>query len=111
MAVAGRITADGAVLLVVDVQGKLLGKVDRHDEVLAAIVRAIRGAQALGVPVLATEQAPDKLGPSVPEILELVPDCPGKLTFHCAGVPEVRRRALDGTTRSVTLVGIEAHIC
>lgn len=111
MATAGRITSVGAVLLVVDVQGKLIGKVDRQDEVLAAIVLAIRGAQALGVPVIATEQYPQGLGPSLPEIVQLISDRYSKVSFHCAGVPEVRRRVEAGGVRSATLVGVEAHIC
>ncbi len=106
-----RFTADHAALLVVDVQGRLMERIDRRDEVLAAIVLAIRGAQTLGIPVIATEQYPKGLGPSVPEVASLVPDRPAKTTFHGGGVREVADSLRSDAIRDVTIVGIEAHVC
>lgn len=106
-----RFTTAHAALLVVDVQGKLMERIDRRDEVLANIVRAIRGAKLLQIPVFATEQYPKGLGPSLPEIAELVPHRPEKTCFHCCAVPEIFERIHALGIRQATLVGIEAHVC
>ena len=55
MAAPARFTAEHSALLVVDVQGKLLDRIDGRDGMLANVVRLIKAAGLLGVPVLATE--------------------------------------------------------
>ena len=59
------ITAAGSVLLLVDLQQRLLPAIDDGDAVLAAAVRLATAAQLLDVPVCATEQNPAGLGPTV----------------------------------------------
>jgi nicotinamidase-related amidase len=109
MASSERFSADHSALVVVDVQGKLFEKVERREVVLGNIVRLIKAAGLLGIPVVATEQYPKGLGPSLPEIVELVPHRAAKTAFHaCGPVLEV----LHGRgVRKVTVVGIEAHVC
>ena len=111
MALSERLTAAHGALLVVDLQAKLLGKIDRRDEVVGNVVDLIAGAKLLGVPVWATEQYPAGLGPSVDEVVGAVPDRLAKLAFHAGQAPGL----LDGLhargVRHVTLAGIEAHVC
>ena len=59
---------DQTLLLVVDIQGKLARIVHDSEAVIAAAGRLIRGATALGLPIVFTEQNPDGLGPTVPEL-------------------------------------------
>ena len=79
------------VLVVVDVQSRLMQAMAAEDS--AAVVentaRMIRGAQLLDVPVLLTEQYPKGLGPTVDEILALLPEdtlIRDKLDFSCLQV-------------------------
>ena len=51
-------------LLVVDVQGKLASAVQDATRLTWNIERLIQGAQLLGLPVAATEQYPEGLGPT-----------------------------------------------
>src|SRR5262249_42031884 len=81
-----RLTGQQGALLVVDMQEKLLAMIPVHDRVVAHSVALIRGAQALGLPVWATEQYPRGLGPSAAAIAELIPERPAKTTFHCCGI-------------------------
>ncbi len=104
------IATDGA-LLVVDLQDRLLRAVDGRDRVVANILRLARAAALLDVPALATEQNPEKLGPSLPGLAELIPDRPAKMTFHACGAPGIVEALASGYVRHVTLVGIEAHVC
>ena len=59
------ISADGSALLLVDVQERLVAALDGGKEMVANAHRLAAAAALLDVPVCATEQAPDKLGPTV----------------------------------------------
>lgn len=104
------IATDGA-LLVVDLQERLLRGIDGRDRVVANALRLARAAALLEIPTLATEQNPEKLGPSLPEIALLIPERPAKMTFHACGAPGIAEALRAGYVRHVTLVGIEAHVC
>ena len=106
-----RLTAQHGALLVVDLQDKLLGLIPDRDAVVAQTVALIRGARTLGMPVWATEQYPQGLGPSAAAIAELIPDRPAKTTFHCCGVPQLLEQLYGRNIRHVTVAGIEAHVC
>ena len=82
-------------LLVVDVQERLLGSIAGWRKVAWNVRRLVDGAKILGVPVMATEQYPKGLGPTVPELAERLADvCPNgipeKMTFSCGGCPGQR---------------------
>ena len=111
MAAPARFTAEHSALLVVDVQGKLLDRIDGRDGMLANVVRLIKAAGLLGVPVLATEQYPKGLGPSVPEVAALIPNRAEKTAFHCCAAAPVLETLHARGIRKVTLAGIEAHVC
>jgi len=102
-----------AVLTVVDVQGRLAQLMDGKETLFANLQRMVRGAQALDIPILWVEQIPAKLGPTIPELADLLAgrEPIAKTSFSCARNPEFAAalRALD--RRQVLVVGIEAHIC
>ena len=60
-----------AVLVIVDLQGRLMPAIHGGDAVLAQNVRLARIARLLEIPVLGTEQNSGKLGPNAPEIAAL----------------------------------------
>jgi nicotinamidase-related amidase len=111
MATAERLTAAHGALLVIDLQEKLLARMSDREAVVAGSVLLVKGARLLDVPVSATEQYPQGLGPSVAEIAELIPDRPAKTTFHCCSVPQLLEQLRGRPIRHVTLAGIEAHVC
>ena len=98
-------------LLVVDVQEKLMRLVPGQARIVWNIRRLLDGARILQVPVLATEQYPQGLGPTVPELAALLGAVPGKVAFSCLACTEVAGQ-LDSEQRpKVLLAGIEAHVC
>lgn len=111
MATHTRLTAQHGALLVIDVQQKLIPRMRYAPLMIANTTRLIRGAQALGMPVLATEQYPQGLGPTVPELAALLPHRPGKTCFSCCGVGEIVEQLHGRGVRHVTLAGIETHVC
>jgi len=115
--------ADRSILVVVDLQGKLVDKVHRSALVLSATHRLLELAQLFAIPVVLTEQYPRGLGPTHPEILTrfaalTVPKRRfEKGAFGCLGEPgfeEALAEVRPGVTpadRQLIVAGIEAHVC
>ena len=95
--------ADSAVLLVVDLQERLMPAIAGASSVLDNAGRLIQAATRLGVGVAATEQTPDKLGPLVGPIADLLPvPATPKSTFAAD---------VDPGPGTVVVAGCEAHVC
>jgi nicotinamidase-related amidase len=103
-----------ALLLVIDVQEKLaaampkapLAELERNAAVL------IRAARRLEIPVIATEQYPKGLGPTVASLRELLPQEPmSKMEFSCGASKPIARHVLGSGRKQVVVVGMEAHVC
>lgn len=109
-----RIRADDAVLLLVDMQERLQPQIADDARLRRKAAALCAGLQALGVPVVVTEQYPKGLGATVPELAEAVKAAGGalaKTSFSCLADAGVRAR-LETLGRSTVLVaGVEAHIC
>lgn len=105
---------DDTALVVIDIQDKLMPKREGvTEEVVAKTVRLVKAAKGLGIPVLVTEQNPDKLGPTTAPLAEALEDTPrlGKMEFGCTANAAFRD-ALAATGRKQLLItGVEAHIC
>ena len=72
--VNGEARPDRAALVVVDVQEGFRKAIPDFDRVAAATATLIEGAEALGIPVLITEQYPKGLGETAPEVAEHLPE-------------------------------------
>ena len=64
--------ADKAVLVVIDVQGKLARIMHEAELLFDNLSRLIRGCGVLGVPVICTEQNPAGLSGTIEEIASLI---------------------------------------
>jgi nicotinamidase-related amidase len=104
---------DQTALVVIDVQEKLAPAMHQREAVLDQISRALRGAQALGLPTFLTEQVPASLGPTLPEIRELHqgPAPLVKNTFSCCGSDAFVTALRDAGRSQVLVAGIESHVC
>jgi nicotinamidase-related amidase len=104
-------SAGSTALLVIDVQEKLIGAISGHAQVVWNVRRLIDGAKILGLPVAATEQYPQGLGGTVPELAQRLGAIPSKLTFSCRGCPEVFSELRSRGIHKLLVCGIEAHVC
>jgi len=102
------LTADSRLVLI-DLQSRLLAAIPDAPDVVARAGALVRAADILGVPVCATEQNPDGIGPTVPELAALVPLRFGKSSFSAVGAPAFRDWAEAGGT--ILVAGTEAHVC
>jgi nicotinamidase-related amidase len=103
-----------AVLVVIDVQQRLVPSMDPavYEGVRRSIDCAVRGAELLGVPVVATEQYPKGLGPTVPELsAACTSQVIEKLSFGCCGEPAFLDYIRGLGRTQVLVTGMEAHVC
>jgi nicotinamidase-related amidase len=104
----------GACLVCLDVQAALLAVLPDGAQVLRRCRFAVSAAAGLGVPVAFTEQVPQKLGATVPELRGLVPDARvfGKRSFSALGDPVVREALTgNGGIEHLLLCGLETPVC
>ena len=98
-------------LLVVDVQGKLANAVQHPTRLVWNIQRLIQGAQLLGLPVAATEQYPEGLGPTIPQLAEMLTDISSKRMFSCGENGDIFANWSKAGIPKILVCGIEAHVC
>ncbi len=112
---AARVAADQAMVLVIDVQAKLLPLIEDHQEVSAGVQRLLHGAAIFETPVLATEQYPSGIGSTVGPVAKLLAELDAtvlaKSTFSCCGDEQVRQALRTVDRPQVLVCGIEAHVC
>ena len=98
-----------AALVVIDVQEAFRPAVGEFDTIAHNAGVLVQGARELGLPVLVTEQYPEGLGKTVPEVAEHLDGVErhAKTVFSAA-----RADGFDLAGRDQALVcGIEAHVC
>jgi nicotinamidase-related amidase len=123
-------------LVVVDIQGKLAQLMVEKEALFKNIQILIQAARILEIPILWCQQVPEALGPTVPEIAELltgirvegVPpsnrgqdarDTPvwkpvepiNKASFSCCGQEQFNAQLNTLGKEQVLLCGIETHVC
>jgi nicotinamidase-related amidase len=107
------IERDKSCLLVVDVQEKLAPAVSDPADVIRNAGILMRAGARLGVPLVVSEQYPQGLGATVPELRALAPESArvAKLSFSCADDPALRQRIKEAQRSLIVIVGMEAHVC
>jgi len=101
--------ADDSVLVLVDLQARLMPAIQDGARVIRESVRLASMARLLGVPVIGTEQSPGSLGENVGEAKALCGSTIAKDSFDaCAGG---LLAALPAGRRRIIVAGCEAHVC
>jgi nicotinamidase-related amidase len=115
--------AQRSIVVVIDLQGKLVDLVHRPELVLEGTKRLMRLADLFAVPVVLTEQYPKGIGATHPGIREVYDALATpkffleKTAFGCCGDPGFEavlaqaRPGLLPEDRQIVVAGIEAHVC
>jgi nicotinamidase-related amidase len=105
------ITREQSVLIVIDMQERLVPAMSDADKVVRNIRKLLAFARIIGLPVIITEQ--EKLGTTIPDLKHEIQDSTplSKVCFNCllsdSFSAEVERLNRD----TFILTGVEAHIC
>lgn len=107
------VTLDPArsILVVVDLQPNFLKTIHEGERVLAHAAFLAGIAKLVQVPVLATEQYPERMGPTEAAVRPWVDRAFPKMSFSATGCDEWMRALEETGRRQVVLVGVETHIC
>ena len=101
-------------LVVIDVQERLFPVMNEKEAFLKNLQILIKGFKLFDLPILLTEQVPDKLGPTIEPVRSILNDTEPiiKSSFSCAGDPGFLSQT-DGlnTHDGIVLAGIETHVC
>ncbi len=112
-----------SVVVIIDLQGKLMDMVHRPRLVVEATKRLMQLADVFRVPVVLTEQYPQGLGATIGEVrdafdaLQTATKYVDKTSFGCCGEAKFNSaldELLPGVApkeRQVVVGGIEAHVC
>ncbi len=109
-----KLDAEKAVLVVIDIQERLVTAMpqDVYQRMRETVAMLINGAGLLGIPVVTTEQYPQGIGHTVPQLAEA---CKGtvveKVSFGCCGEPNFMAALKKLGRTQVILTGMETHVC
>lgn len=102
-----------SLLLVIDLQDKLMKAMKYRDAVVKNTNLLLKLAGETGVPVVVTEQYPQGLGPTVPQLKENFPsgtEVIEKMSFTACTMDT--RKALFAYNRpKIIVAGSETHVC
>jgi nicotinamidase-related amidase len=104
---------NNTVLVIIDIQEKLFRFIHQRENLIDNVQKLLRGILVLNVPVILTEQYPQGLGSTLPEIKQLISEIEPipKLSFSCCGDENFVRKLEATGRRQVLISGIETHVC
>ena len=104
---------NNTVLTIIDIQGNLAHAMHDKESLFKGLRQLIMGFTALDIPIVLTEQNPKGLGPTLPEIKELLPDVTAipKMSFSCCDEKAYMDAVSALGKKQVLVAGIEGHIC
>ena len=100
-----------SVLVVIDVQEKLMPAIAESKKVIDNAVKLLKCAHIMNLPIVLTEQ--DKLGPTVPELKGEITGCSPivKITFDAFLCDEFADHLHQLNRKTLILAGVETHVC
>jgi nicotinamidase-related amidase len=105
-----KLDSSRTALVVVDVQEAFRKAIPSFEQVAASSATLVQGAEAVGVPVAVTEQYPQGLGETVPEVAEHLPEGTTPLAKVRFSATEAEGFDLAGRDQAL-VAGIETHVC
>lgn len=107
--VSPNFSPESSLLLLIDFQTRLAPAVAGAAAAIANARRLAEGARLLGAEILVTEQNPEKLGATAPELAEFAAAPLSKMSFSALAAPGFPRDRLEG--RTIVVAGFETHVC
>ena len=100
------------VLMVIDIQEKLVPVMKYKDQVIDNNKILITSAKEMDFPVIATEQYPKGLGRTVPELLDLLDEDNIFPKNSFTAYTDDVKKALEASGKNKVLItGMETHVC
>ena len=100
-------------LLIIDIQEKLVPAIHEPSKLIQNTRWLTEIAAKINVPILPSDQYPQGIGHTLPEIAELIPakGVMEKVHFSCMSEPQCNETINALRPNQVVIVGMEAHVC
>ena len=104
---------ENTTLLIIDIQGNLAHLMHGKELLFKNVQKLIKGIQILGIPILWVEQNPQGLGPTIPEIANILSNIQpiSKMSFSSCGNEGFLQTLNALNRKQVLTAGIETHVC
>ena len=102
-----------AVLIIIDIQGNLAQAMYDKENLFTNNVKLIKGFKALNLPIVFTEQIPQKLGKTLSVISQELEGIEpiSKEDFSCWVEKNFKEKLEELNCKNIILAGIETHVC
>lgn len=107
------LTKDRTAIVLIDYQEKLLAAMHNTEEIIKLVLPFANFISNLKIPVIITEQNPEGIGSTVPEVREGLPGAKviKKLSFSCFSCLDFVQALEIHSPRNLVIGGIETHVC
>lgn len=107
------IECNKALILVIDLQEKLVPAMNRSNDIIDNCIRFLSSAECLNVECVITEQYKKGLGATIKAISDILPEAKifDKMTFSAYSDNSVKEYIDESGKDSIVICGVESHIC
>lgn len=110
------INKENTVLLVVDMQEKILAAMSNKEQLIENSERLIKAINVLQLPIISTVQNKKGLGATLPIISDILNSNNQhkefeKFEFSCASNENILNALAELDKKNVIIIGIESHVC
>ena len=104
---------ENSLVLLIDFQEKFIPVLHKNDETVKNIKLLLAGANIYNLPIIVTEQVPEKLGPTISDFKEYLSKAKlfSKKTMSCCGQAGFLEELKNRNIKQIAVCGIEAHVC
>ena len=109
-----QLNLEDSLVLIIDVQDKLLNAVFNKEQVEKKSAIIAEAAKILGIPVVVTEQYPEGLGNTIPAVKDALAEDTEifeKTAFSALNNEEILEAIKKHNKKQILIFGIETHIC
>lgn len=106
---SNQIYSENSILILIDLQGRLMPAIDQGEAVLKQCIRAAQIAQLLTIPIIGTEQSPRSLGSNLDAIQSFCSQTIEKEHFNACA--DGLTAAIPFNRQQCILMGCETHVC
>ena len=109
-----QLNLEDSLVLIIDVQDKLLNAVFNKEQVEKKSAIIAEAAKILGIPVVVTEQYPKGLGNTIPAVKDALAEDTEifeKTAFSALNNEEILEAIQKHNKKQILIFGIETHIC
>ncbi len=107
---SAKLDPERAALVIIDVQEGFRKAIPGFERIAAATATLARGAEAMALPIVVTEQYPQGLGATVPAVATALPEGVAPIAKTVFSAAAADGFGLGGREQAI-VCGVEAHVC